>query len=353
MSAEVQVERTLHNGALVDTSFWVYDLVYHRDSSLRLSDVRYHCTTHQIGNFVSSRMYNGHETHVMNWTRFRSYLDQTPGYQKRRNVRRSFPSYRWPFFIPSSFFGQWILRPTILMDETEQYWQITSYQHAVRTLFISKDDSLVKALVVRQTQSTGAEYYDEYRFHYLEINDPVHHDSTLYEIPDSIIAQVEKLNDPIPENQELYAQAPYWNLQTQYGDSLSLHSLRGKVVVLDFWADGCGPCYQAMPRHQELYETYKDQGFEMVGVFLSNGSPESVRSFLESKGISYPNVLAKPLQPGISKAYDCTFVPAMYVLDRQGNIVKKIEGISTLRFQQLESTVKGLLAENPGSSGTD
>src|SRR5262249_55845310 len=74
------------------------------------------------------------------------------------------------------------------------------------------------------------------------------------------------------------------------GEALDVASMRGKVVLVDFWRTSCGPCKQYMPRLQALYDELHDEGFEIVGV-SSDQNRADVERYLESRKLPWPQLL--------------------------------------------------------------
>ena len=76
------------------------------------------------------------------------------------------------------------------------------------------------------------------------------------------------------------------------GSTVSMKNLKGKVVVIDFWATWCGPCVAEMPKMKELYAKYRDQGVEFIGVSLDQpkeqGGLDSLKKFVKENGIEWP-----------------------------------------------------------------
>jgi thiol-disulfide isomerase/thioredoxin len=115
-------------------------------------------------------------------------------------------------------------------------------------------------------------------------------------------------------------------------------SMKGKVVVLDFYATWCGPCMRAIPHNNEMLKTYKDQGLVVVGVCTSNHGQESFAANAKQHGIQYP-AATDPLLKA-EKAYAVHYYPTYAVIDRKG--VVRVIG---LQPQNVEDVVKKLLAE--------
>ncbi len=104
------------------------------------------------------------------------------------------------------------------------------------------------------------------------------------------------------------------------GKPISLSGLRGKVVLLDFWATWCGPCMEELPKLLELYAAHRDQGFEIVGVSLDT-SEGDLRAVLASRGVGWPIAFAgKMWDNPLAQVYRVYQIPTTYLLDRDGII---------------------------------
>jgi len=116
--------------------------------------------------------------------------------------------------------------------------------------------------------------------------------------------------------------APKFSLSTFDGDTVSLESYRGKVVLLDFWATFCPPCIQALPELQALHTRHRDRGFAVIGVTVDD------REALVDKATSRAKVTYPILQatPEVWNAYKVTALPALILVGRDGRIIRRYGG---------------------------
>ncbi|MFM7023732.1 MAG: redoxin family protein [Flavobacteriales bacterium] len=113
--------------------------------------------------------------------------------------------------------------------------------------------------------------------------------------------------------------APDITLSDPEGKVLSLYSLRGKVVLIDFWATWCGPCRKEFPFLKNAYTTYKDKGFEIFSVSLDKDMT-TWKNGIQSYGLTWKHVLES--QTGeASRTYDVTGIPKTLLIDKDGKIL--------------------------------
>ena len=135
--------------------------------------------------------------------------------------------------------------------------------------------------------------------------------------------------------------APAFALTDLSGNPVSNESLRGKVVLVDFWATWCTPCRKSMPELQALHEKYAERGFSVVGVSIDEGGPSKVQKAVASMKITYPIAMDSEKDPAWD-AFLVKAVPAAYLLDREGRIVAQWTGAAA-SAKELESKLEELL----------
>jgi len=104
------------------------------------------------------------------------------------------------------------------------------------------------------------------------------------------------------------------------GNSIDTAALKGKVVLVPFWASWCGYCRKAIPTVQSLYEKYHDQGLEIVGVSL-DGDRKKLEDYMASESIEWPQYFdGKKWQNDLAQKWGVSSVPAIFLVDKQGNL---------------------------------
>ncbi|MBA7647250.1 Thiol-disulfide oxidoreductase ResA [subsurface metagenome] len=109
-----------------------------------------------------------------------------------------------------------------------------------------------------------------------------------------------------------------FELESIKGRTISLSSLKGKVVFLNFWATWCPPCRAEMPSMELLYKELKDEGFEILAVNLQEDKKQ-VQKFVDDFGLTFPVVLDKTGR--IGTAYGARSIPITYLIDKSGIII--------------------------------
>ena len=124
------------------------------------------------------------------------------------------------------------------------------------------------------------------------------------------------------------------------GKPFALSSLKGKVVLLDFWASWCKPCRASNPHVKALYEKYKKKGFDVVYVADNDSNPDQALKAIDEDGIKKYHHLLRGLKQlkdangkmmgydtneDVSKLYAVHYLPTKYLIDREGNIIGKVD----------------------------
>jgi len=119
--------------------------------------------------------------------------------------------------------------------------------------------------------------------------------------------------------------APALTLRFDPGQpAVNLADLKGKVVVLDFWATWCGPCRESIPDLEKVYQKYHSKGLEVYGISVDQ-TKEPVPAAVKELGMTYPIAMASDL-PDIRSKFSFNGIPMMYVIDKKGRIAAAIEG---------------------------
>jgi thiol-disulfide isomerase/thioredoxin len=121
------------------------------------------------------------------------------------------------------------------------------------------------------------------------------------------------------------------------GKALDLASLKGKVVVLDFWGTWCGPCRAAMPHLKELYAKHKEDGLVVIGVHTTNQGDE-MPDYVKEESLPWP--VAVDVEKKTVSAFHVDSYPDYYVIDRSGNL-----RVADLANSELDRVVETLLKE--------
>jgi len=133
-------------------------------------------------------------------------------------------------------------------------------------------------------------------------------------------------------------EAPEINLPSVDGKEMKLSSLRGKIVLIDFWASWCGPCRKEMPNVVKAYAKFKTKGFEIFGVSLDDNKDRWVEAIAKD-GITWPQVSdLKKWDGDVVRNYNITGIPFTVLLDKEGKIIAK-----NLRGEELEKKLAEVL----------
>lgn len=138
--------------------------------------------------------------------------------------------------------------------------------------------------------------------------------------------------------------APPVELLTPEGAPFSLKQLRGKVVLVNFWATWCEPCITEMPVLQRLRNELAASGFEVLAVNYQEG-PARIGGFVEKMKLTLPVV--RDTDGSVARSWGARVFPASYLVDRDGNIRHSVIGAADWTSPSLVSTIRTLLAAQP------
>lgn len=146
----------------------------------------------------------------------------------------------------------------------------------------------------------------------------------------------------LPTTIPAHSQAPEFALPALDGDTVTLSSYRGQVVLVNFWASWCVPCQEEIPALQAAYQALQAQGFVVVGVNLRDRErpgaegDTDVRDFVQRFAIDYPIVIDQ--DGAVGRAYSVSVIPTSFLIDREGKVLEVRIGI--WRPGELEALVE-------------
>lgn len=133
----------------------------------------------------------------------------------------------------------------------------------------------------------------------------------LITVTSSALGQMPAVGEPFPE---------FAGTDLVSGEKFTLADLKGKVVLIDFWATWCGPCRKALPEIKELYEKYHDQGLEIVGISLDR-SVEKCRSFVEKNEMKWRQIAdGGGWSASLAKRFGVSAIPRVVLVDADGRV---------------------------------
>ena len=139
--------------------------------------------------------------------------------------------------------------------------------------------------------------------------------------------------------------APDFTLIDSTGSPIKLSELKGKVVLLDFWATWCGGCKVEIPWYMEFETKYAKKGLATIGVSIDDDGWKSVKPFLQEHKINYPIVIGTQ---GIANEYGgLPSLPMTLLIDRSGKVAESHAGM--VYKEEFENKIKQLLEQNSGT----
>ncbi len=133
--------------------------------------------------------------------------------------------------------------------------------------------------------------------------------------------------------------SPAWQLTALDGKTVGAEQLKGKVVVVDFWATWCGPCVHEIPGYIALQKKYGDRGLVIVGLSVDQNGKTVVSKFISDRGINYTIALAT--EEVIAAFGGVEAIPTTFLIDREGYIRHKKTG--AMESEEYEKLILTLL----------
>lgn len=121
------------------------------------------------------------------------------------------------------------------------------------------------------------------------------------------------------------------------GQAVKLSDLKGRVVLLDFWATWCPPCRVEVPNLLDIFRKFKDKKFVLISVSLDRDLP-AVRKFIADKEMGWVHIVDREAGSAIAEKYQVEYIPSTFIINRLG----KVEA-SQLRGNELKERIAGLL----------
>jgi thiol-disulfide isomerase/thioredoxin len=138
------------------------------------------------------------------------------------------------------------------------------------------------------------------------------------------------------------APAPAFTLPSRAGQSVALESLKGKVVMLNFWASWCGPCRQEMPLLEQMHKRYSKQGFALLGVNVDAETGDAEK-LLKKIVVSFPILF--DTENKVSQLYNVNAMPSSVFIDRKGNVRALHRGYKAGDESEYLDQIRALLKE--------
>ena len=133
--------------------------------------------------------------------------------------------------------------------------------------------------------------------------------------------------DKIKEITENVNKAPNFSLKSVSDSLYVLDEMKGKVVLLNFWAIFCGPCRLEIPDFNDLYEKYNKRGFEILGISTID-TKQNLEKFLKAYKMDYPVLYGTPSEiQNVTSAYGGIYsIPQSFLIDKNGEIIRAYPG---------------------------
>lgn len=204
---------------------------------------------------------------------------------------------------------------------TEHYSDLTSVLVPLSSLDEEKDAALINATLTKleSTSATARQVVADYRKARAEAKE-----------------KRERMKEGNP--------APEFTFQNVKGKTVSLSKLKGKVIVLDFWASWCGPCRQEIPHLKKYYEEFKGKGVEFLSVSI-DAKKDAWTKAMKEEGMAWIQGWTPDAGKSVMDTYQFGGIPFIILIDKAGNIYKK-----NLRGEGVKKAIEDCLAGKPAKA---
>lgn len=219
-------------------------------------------------------------------------------------------------------------------EDKEAYYKYREETEALNEQFYKEVEKQQKELILKYRSVEAVALYLRFLQSDMQLTE-------LEQIFDSLASNVQNSKFALETKEEIAAKrrvqpgqpAPDFTLETPDGSKLSLSELRGKYVILDFWASWCGPCRASFPEMKKLYAEYKNKNVEILGI-ANDPKKEDWLKALEKDQLPWLQVIDEfpPNKPSIiASLYAIHYLPSLMLIDPEGKIVGKAKDKHELR----------------------
>jgi len=154
------------------------------------------------------------------------------------------------------------------------------------------------------------------------------------------------LDDFGVQQPRVHKPAPAFSLARLDGGQMGLADMRGKLVLVHFWATWCVACRHEMPQIEQLWQRYRKRGLMVLGINVDRGDLDSVRAFVRERGVSFPTVLDP--SGSVRNRYEVRALPTTYLIGRDGKIIGRIIGERDWASQAADVMMSALVSQEGG-----